>query len=125
MTQVWRPKPNKLTTLSADNPGYWRILVKRSQYTEAEITQALADGEAVNDRVQAFLEEAYSLLVWEDGRSMGYHNSQYTDYASDAHSTLAMHILQTHYVGLSTSENSHLNCFPVQKWRKQIAAADR
>jgi hypothetical protein len=118
--QIYGPPQNKLAALKDSNPRYWAILLSRSQYSEAEINQALADIEAVNNRLRAFKESAYDLLQDENG-SMDY----FKGFASDAHRQLSVMLSEADYLSVGFSDNSHLNCFPVRKWQASVAKLDK
>ena len=115
--QVYRPSLNKVSALKESNPTYWQLLLTRSEYSEAQINQELVNIEEANSRLHGFLTSAYDLLVWEDGKEMNYIPN---GFASDAHQKLSGMLSGIHYIYPDMSENSHLNCFPIRKWQKEV-----
>lgn len=116
--EVYGSPENKLFALKSSKPAYWELLLSRSEYSEAEVEQELNNIDVANAKLQSFLSSAYDLLVWEDGKEMNYFPN---GFASDAHWQLNEMLSELSYYSPSFSENSHLNCFPVRKWQKEVA----
>lgn len=113
---IWKPAPNKVQTLSVDNPQYWALCVHRSKYTKEQILFAIEEIKLVNDEWHQFLSYAYSFLSDEHGEM-----SYISGFATDNHEKLyAMLSKANGYVYPNFSENSHANCFPVGKWLREV-----
>ncbi len=115
--EVYSPTKSKLEALKENNPTYWQLLLSRSEYSEAHINQEIANINEANTRLHGFLTSAYDLLIWEDGKEMNYIPN---GFASDAHQELNGMLSGISYIYISFSQNSHLNCFPVATWQKEV-----
>jgi hypothetical protein len=115
--QIYGPSQNKIQAIKETNPTYWQLLLTRSEYSENEINQELANIDEANTQLHSFLTSAYDLLVWEDGKEMNYIPN---GFASDAHQALSAMLSEISYINPSFSQNSHSNCFPVNKWQKEV-----
>lgn len=116
--EIYSPSQNRLLALKAANPAYWQLLLSRSEYSESEIEQELANIEEVNSKLHSFKSSAYDLLVWEDGKEMNYIPN---GFASEKHQKLNEMLSEIDYYSPHFSDNSHLNCFPVRKWQNEVA----
>lgn len=115
--QVYSPTQSKLEAIKGSNPTYWQLLLTRSEYSEAQINQEIANINEVNTKLHGFLASAYDLLVWKDGKEMNYIPN---GFASDTHQELSGMLSEISYIYPYFSDNSHLNCFPVRKWQKEV-----
>jgi hypothetical protein len=116
--EIFRIQPSKLSTLSQVNPNYWTLCVSRSQYNEEEIKSSLAEIEKVNDEWQSFQDYVWTNILTDADGEMG----TFTGYASDTHRKVCQMLVDCDYVSPSFSQNSHDNCFPVNKWNKEISS---
>lgn len=115
--EIFRPQPSKLSQLPTCNPQYFALCVSRSQYSESDILASLAEVERVNDEFQALQDYVYTNILSDENGEM----SVLKGYATPTHQKIAQMIYEADYVSPHMSENSHRNCFPVNKWNKEIA----